>query len=222
MKRLCILFVLVLMASLLIAEQVGTISHIIGEVHYKDAPGAPFVKASRNAPVSLNGEIRTAVDSSAEILWKSGGRTTIAAAKTVSIRSLYEEASTSANSVNKLKRQLSNLLSPKKTEQTNVAGIRRNEITLSKSSELYWSDEDRPDLQAAYELYEQEEFDKAIPLLEQLIEQGPLKKEAEISHALLIIIYHQLGNTDKMNQHESFLKADFPKSTLLQQLSGEN
>lgn len=215
------MFVLALMTGLLCAEQVGSISHVIGDVRYKDAPGSPFVKISSNSPVTLNGELRTAPNSSAEILWKSGGRTTISAGRTVSIRSLHEEASKSLSWDAKLKRQISNLLSPKKTEQSTVAGIRRDEVKLNQATELYWSDVDGADLQEAYEYFENNEFEQAIPILEQVIEQGPLKKESEISHALLILIYDQLGDSAKRKQHEDFLKADFPKSTLLQQISGE-
>lgn len=44
MKKLSIMFAIMLLTALLSAEQVGTMRFILGDVHYKEAPGTEFVK----------------------------------------------------------------------------------------------------------------------------------------------------------------------------------
>lgn len=217
MKRLCVMLAITLSLCWLGAQQVGKINHIVGEVRYRESPGANFLKAAGNTPVSLSGEIQTAIDASAEILWNNGRSSKITSGKTFSIRKLYEEAGKSLSWDQDLKRKISNLFAPQKSESSSVAGIRRNERQATQSTEMFWSYEESADIQAANEHYEKQEYHLAIPILEQVIEQGPLKKDAEYSHALLILIYHQLGNTAKMKEHQDLLKADFPNSTLLLQ-----
>jgi tetratricopeptide (TPR) repeat protein len=133
-------------------------------------------------------------------MWKDGNVSKVAAEQSVSIRKLHEELS-QESWADKLKRKLSAIMTEKKPKESSVAGIRRDEVSINKASELYWSSEDSAEFDKAYKLFEEDKLDEAIELLEKVIEQDPLKDQADMSHALLILIYEQQGNSEKMQEH---------------------
>lgn len=213
MRKLCFVFALLLLFSFLCAEQVGSIRFVLGDVQYKEQPGSAFQKAKIDSPVSLSGEIFTGKGAAVEIMWKDGNVSKVDAEQSVSIRKLHEELS-QEGWADKLKRKLSAIITEKKPKESSVAGIRRDEVSINKASELYWSSEDSAEFDKAYKLFEEDKLDEAIELLEKVIEQDPLKDQADMSHALLILIYEQQGNSEKMQEHLEIWKKDFPNSKL--------
>lgn len=218
MNRLALIISVCLISIQLGASQVGKIRFIIGEVQYRPNQNQPYKSAALDLPVAEDGFLKTGPDSSVEVLWTGGGTTTVPANRQVGIRKLLEEASAKQNWKNKLENKVGNLKLQNKRRASSTAGIRRDEAEVSRDSLLYWYIDEQQDIAEPITLYETKQYNKAITLFEKVIYQAPLKKDAELSHAYLILIYDALGDTAKLKKHVALLKQDFPESTTLDSL----
>ena len=152
--------------------------------------------------------------------WTNGSVSTVEANSQLAISKLLLDASTNANWKNKLWDKVNNLKTTNRSASA-VAGIRREEAEVKKESELFWFQETIYYLQDAVDLYDRNEYARAIPIFEGVIQQAPLKKDAELSHAYLIMIFDELGDKVKQKKHIELLKADFPNSSTLDSLPPE-
>ncbi len=218
MNRLALIISVCIFSIQLGASQVGKIRFILGEVQYRQNQNQPYKSATLELPVAEDGFLKTGPDSSVEVLWIGGGTTTVPANRQVGIRKLLEEASAKQNWKNKLENKVGNLKLQNKRRASSTAGIRRDEAEVSRDSLLYWYIDEQQDIAEPITLYETKQYNKAITLFEKVIYQAPLKKDAELSHAYLILIYDALGDTAKLKKHVALLKQDFPESTTLDSL----
>ncbi len=221
MKKDILVFIIVMAICSLSAEIVGKIRFILGEVHYKDSQNLSYKIAALNTQVNSQGYIKTGPGATAEIQWTNGSVYIVEANKQESISKLLAEANSNTNWNNKLWDKVNNLKQQNKQGARSVAGIRREEAEVKKESQLFWYMEEPPNIDSAVELYEKREFAKAIPIFEKVINYGPLKREAEMSHAYLILIYGEMKDKTKQKKHVDLLKADFPDSSMLNSLPPE-
>jgi len=218
MKKVLLAAIILLAISVLPAEIVGKIRFLLGEVQYKDTQNLSYKIASLNTQVNSDGFIKTGPDATAEIQWTNGSVTIVEANKQMSISKLLAEANSNTNWKNKMWDRVNNLKQQNKQGARSVAGIRREEAEVKQESQLFWYMDEVPDFDAAVVLYDKGDFSKAIPIFEDVITFAPLKREAELSHAYLILIYSELGDKVKQKKHVNLLKADFPNSPTLDSL----
>ncbi len=218
MKKQLLFMAISLICFGLNAAQVGKIRFILGDVKYKASQNQPYKAASLDLSLSEDGFLFTGPDSSVEIQWQSGGTSTIGSNKQVSVRKLYEDASSKQNWKNRLENKVSNLKLQNKRRASSTAGIRREESDVTRDSLLFWYEEPKQSIDEAIVLFESKQYTRSIPLFEKVITQAPLRKDAELSHAYLILIYDAIGDKQKLKEHADVLKRDFPNSTTLDSL----
>ena len=218
MNRYFILICMAICTVALFAEGIGTISFVLGTVEYRPNQNSTFVSATRNMSVSLDGFIRTDLGAKAEIIFTGGALGKVEANKVVGIRQLYEEASAAGAWSSKVKRQLKNLSLPSKKEASSVAGIRRSEAQVQKTSAYFWAMPEQALFEDAMAKYEAGKLSEAIPILERVIEQDPLSRDAELSHLLLGLIHDELRDPEQRDKHLGILRKDFPHSQFLDSL----
>lgn len=215
MKHLLLIIGLAMFLANLGAEVLGSFNFVLGSVEYKESQNSSPKTASKNMPVHRDGYLSTALAARAEILFSNGSIAKVEQNKKVSIRELFAESSVQGSWSDKMKRQLKSITLPQKREATTVAGIRRNEAVVQKESDYYWEVEETADVQDALSLLERKQYREAIAIFIQVIEQAPLLREAEISHAALAIIYAEQDNLSARDQHLEYLSRDFPHSKFL-------
>lgn len=188
----------------------------MGDVQYRSNQNAAFRSVELNAKVEANGFIKTGPDSEVTINWNSGLSSEIKSNKTIDISNLYNEVHKKTKWVSQLKNQASSLALYNKKETSTGGAIRRSEVVISKQSELYWVMEPLESLEDAIALFDNRKYPEAITKLQKVIEQGPLKRDAEIAHSYLIMIYEDQNNATALRKQINLLKSDFPKSSLLE------
>ncbi len=217
-KYIGLSIVLMILLLPLSGQSLGKIRFVLGDVQYRSNPNAPWKTASLNAEVEPNSVIKTGLESSVEILWDTNLSSTVTANKTVSMRTLYDETNQKQKWANQVKGKASAMNLKAKQRATTVAGIRRDEVEIKSQSELYWDMEPLQNIDEAISLYESQKYTEAILKFQKVIEQGPLKKDAEIAHSFLILIYKEQANTTAMKAEIKTLKADFPNSEILESI----
>lgn len=216
MRRTILIICLLAAFSLLSAEYLGNVKFILGQVEYKESQNATYKKANLNMPLDSEGWLKTGLAAKVEISFTDGSQAVLEQNSTRKISDLYEAASAGKGA--KMKRRLQSISHTKNRELTGVAGIRRSEAHLERKSDYYWEFEDLAELSTALELYEEDKLDEAIEILEKVIEQAPLSREAELAHATLILIYEELGNKAQYDEHVRLLRQDFEHSIFLEDL----
>ncbi|HPN40202.1 MAG TPA: hypothetical protein PKX36_01615 [Candidatus Cloacimonadota bacterium] len=215
--RALLIVLLVAIATLLTAAPVGKIRFILGDVQYKENQNAPWKKASLNQSVEATASFKTGVDSKVEIIFNSNQSFIIQAKNTIAVKKIQQDMQSQQKWTSQVREKASNMSLQNKQKNTSVAGIRREEAEIKKS-DLYWYIPPRQEIQEAIDLMDLKEFQQAIPKFELVIEQGPLKKEAEIARTMLIIIYDELKDKPRQKLHYDALKRDFPQSELLRSM----
>lgn len=202
----------------LCAQNLGVIRFVLGDVQYRSNQNSPWKTATLNGVIEPNSIIRTGLDSSVEILWSSNLSSSITAGKSVTLRDLYDEVHKKQQWVTQLKDKASNLSLQSKQRATTVAGIRRDEVEIKSQGDLFWDMDPLQNLDEAIALFESQNYTAAITALKKVIDQGPLKKDAELAHTYLILIYEEQKNPALMKKQIGILRADFPRSTMLDSL----
>ncbi len=221
MKKTFLIILLILLAAMCLANDVvGKIRFLVGEVQYKESQNLNYKTTLLNALVHKEGYFKTGPGSSVEIQWNNGSVSVINASTQVAVSKVMADAANNANWKNKMWDKVNNLKTQNRSAGT-VAGIRRDEAEVKKESQLFWYQDALYDIQAGIDHYDKGEYTQAIPIFEGVIQQGPLKKDAEISRAYLIMIYDELGDKTKQKQQVDLLKADFPHSSMLESLPPE-
>lgn len=215
MKRYLIITLFMLLILSLAAQEVGKIAFFAGDVQYKTGKNTAFKKANLNMAISMDGYIKVGLAAEADIVFDNGGRHVIKQNQTVSVREIFELASQKGG-ISKLKQQVSKLSLINRPEATTTAGIRRHEVGLDGEVTYFWGDEEVPSLMQAQLFFEEEEYEQAIPLLEEVIDYDPLSEDAELGHAILIIIYEEQGKEELKDEHIGFLRRFFPQSHYLE------
>ncbi|PKN78499.1 MAG: hypothetical protein CVU48_08185 [Candidatus Cloacimonetes bacterium HGW-Cloacimonetes-1] len=210
-----IIFTLILPLA---GQNLGKIRFPLGDVQYRSNSNSPWKAAALNAEIEPNSVIKTGLDSSVEILWDTNLSSTVGPNKTVTMRNLYDETNQKQKWANQVKVKASTMNLKAKQRATTVAGIRREEVEIKSQSELYWDMEPLQNIDDAIILYESQKYPEAILKFRKVIEQGPLKKAAEIAHSFLILIYKDQANTTAMKAEITTLKADFPNSEILESI----
>jgi hypothetical protein len=206
---------MVLTLGVLSAVPVGRFRFVLGEVYYRDSQNDPWQDAAINRSIDSGGYIKTGPGSSAEILWSSNLSTIVPAKANTSIQKLYDELSTQQKWVNKLKDKVEGLSLQKKRQTAGVAGVRRAEAAMEVASELYWEAEPLQDIAEPIALFDANDLEAAVPLFLKVIDQGPLRRDAELAHSYLIMIYEHRMDIIGRNHHIRLLKQDFPNSQII-------
>lgn len=209
--------VLVMAVGILLAAPVGKIRFLVGDVQYKEHQNAPWKKATLNQDVEPTASFKTGIDSKVEIIFSGNQSHTIEARMTLTIKKIQQDMQSQQKWTAQVREKASNMSLQNKQRNTNVAGIRREEADIKKS-DLYWYIPPRQDIQEALDLFDLKEYQKAIPKFELVIEQGPLKRDAEIARTMLILIYDELKDKPRQKSHYDALKRDFPQSELLRSM----
>ena len=221
MKRIALSIVLCILGVSLVAAQIGKIRFFTGEVQYRASQNQAYKPATINLSVSEEGYLKTGPDSSVEILWTNGITSTVNASSQVNVKKLMEEACSKQNWMNKLENKVGNLKLQNIKRASSTAGIRRDEAEVQKDSLLFWVLDPQQDINEAIDLFDLKQYAKAAPLFEKVVTQAPLKKDAELAHAYLILIYNTLGEKASMQKHVQALTQDFPNSTTLDSLPAD-
>ncbi len=216
MKKILLILTIAFITANVMAQILGKIRFPVGDVQYRKDQNSPWRTAEINQDIEPNSQIKTGLDSSAEVIWNSNVTTTISAGKTVSMKTLYDEANKKQKWVTQVKEKTENMSLPSKQKAATVAGIRRDEVEIKSQGELFWDMEPLQSLDEAIRNFETNELTIAIPKFKKVIEQGPLKKDAEIAHSYLIMIYEEQKNTSAMKLQIEALRSDFPKSQILE------
>lgn len=219
MRQTIIIITFCLIAITLQAEKAGTLHFIMGKVMYKANTNTAYVPAEINQAISREGWLKTELDSEAEILWTDNTTSTVQANQQISINTLITQAHKSGSWSNNLQQKVSALSLQNKQKATSVAGVRRDEVELKAESELYWDMEPLESIDDAISLFQQEKYSNAAKAFQKVVEQAPLRKEAETSHGYLILCYEKLGDKKNLELQIQKLRADFPNSPLLESLS---
>jgi len=204
-------------AAVLNAAPVGKIRFILGDVQYKENQNAAWKKAILNQNVEASASFKTGVDSKVEILFTGNQSYTIQARNTIAVKKIQLDMQSQQKWTAQVREKASNMSLQNKQRNTSVAGIRREEAEIKKS-DLYWYIPPRQDIQEALDLMDLKEYQIAITKFELVIEQGPLKKDAEIARTMLILIYDELKDKPRQKLHYEALKRDFPQSELLRSM----
>jgi len=218
MKKICFILAMLLVLVAVFAQPVGKIRYAVGDVLYRPNQNAAWKAVDLNMTVEQGGMIKTGLDSTVEILWNSNLASTVVAGKTLFIRNLHDEVHQKQKWVSQVKDKSDMLSLQSKQRASTVAGIRRDEVEIKSQSELFWDMEPLQSLDEALELFEKRDFNLAIPKFHKVIEQGPLKKDAEIAHSYLILIYEEQKNLPAMKKQIGILREDFPRSAILDSL----
>jgi tetratricopeptide (TPR) repeat protein len=202
----------------LCAQNLGVIRFVLGDVQYRSNQNSPWKTAALNQAIEPGSILKTGLDSSVEILWSTNMSSNIGAGKSIVSKDLYDEVHKKQQWVKQLKDKASNLSLQSKQKATTVAGIRRDEVEIKSQSDLYWDMDPLQSLDEAIALFETKEFDSAIRAFDKVIDQGPLKKDAELAHTYLILIYEEQKNVNAMKKQIGVLRTDFPRSVMLDSL----
>lgn len=215
MKRYLMIALLMLLFLSLGAQEVGKIAFFAGDVQYKTSKNASFQKATLNMPVSMEGYVKVGLAAEADIVFNNNSRYSIKQNQNLSIREIYEIASQKGG-VSKLKQQYSKLSLTNAREASTTAGIRRYEVDMVEEDDLFWFEEEPPSLKHAQLLFENEEYEEAILMLDEVIDFDPLSSDAELGHVILIMIYDEQGEEELRDEHIDFLREYFPQSQYLE------
>lgn len=208
---------LLLCCTWLYAERVGKVSFLIGKAFYKTNNSAKWQSLQLETAIDQNGYVQTQVDAELEILWNNGTRYRVKGESNTAVKDLFEKSKKSMNWQEKMEDKLAFLVATReKTKATNVAGIRKDEVSLDKSSELFWAVDPVYYLKDGIEQYDNQHYAEAITTFKKVIEQGPLRSDAEIAHAYLAICYNKLNGTADAREHLELLLKDFPGSGLVE------
>ena len=102
----------------------------------------------------------------------------------------------------------------KKSNIKDIAGIRQSEVNIASRDSLFWMPQEETNFNTAYTFYLNNDWDKALPLLENIISENPLNSNSEIARSCLIIIYADKDKKIKAQHHLEKLLEDFPDSEL--------
>jgi len=216
-SALITLFILIQMFGFLEAVPVAKVKFLLGDVQYKENQNLPWKKAVLHQNVESTASFRTGLDSQVEIQVRPNQSYMVESKTTISLKKIQQILQSQQKWTAQVREKASTLNLQNKKRETSVAGIRREEAEVKKS-ELYWYIPPRQDLQEAIDLFDLREYQKAIPLFELVIEQGPLKKNAEIARTMLILIYEEQKDVPRQKAHFQALKRDFPQSELLRSM----
>lgn len=213
------LTVICLLAGLVVltAAPVGKIKFILGDVQYRENQNSPWKNAVLYQGVEATASFRTGVDSQVDISIGKNQSYTINSKTTITVKKIQQELQSQQKWSAQVREKASNMSLQDKKKETSIAGIRREEAEVRKS-ELYWYIPPRQDIQEALDQFDLKEYQKAIPMFEAVIEQGPLKNTAEVARAMLVLIYEELKDLPRQREQYQALKRDFPRSELLRSM----
>ena len=221
MKPFAIIIALATLFTALTAAPVGQIIFFRGEVQYKQSQNSAYKTPVMNAKVQEEGFLKIGLDSSAEIKWTNGNVSKVDETGTFSICKLLKEANSKSNIRSKVMDKVNKLKLQNTRTASSVAGIRREEAELKQTTPLRWENEQTISIDDAIALYDSLKFAEAIPAFQSVINQAPLKNDAELAHAYLIMIYDEQNDIPNRQEHIERLKSDFPCSTILEDLIEE-
>lgn len=193
----------------------GKVSFLLGKATYQVEGTKKWNSIKLDDKVFQNWIVKTSSDAELEISWENGTTSEISSDETIALKSLLKDIKVETSWFDRMKSKLQILFAKSSNSKVkDVAGIRQSEVNISKKDSLYWEALPKTDFNEAYALYINNEWKKAATLFEEVIEQNPLNKNAEISRSCLIIIYSEQGDKIKATEHLSHFISDFPESDL--------
>jgi len=219
MKHLIIIAMFGLMAISLQAEKVGTLRYIMGKVMYKATTNAAYTKAVINQTIVSEGWLKIDLDSEAEILWSDNTTSLLTTNQQTSISALMAQARKNSSWSNSLQKKINALSLQTKQPAVTVAGVRRDEVEIKTESELFWAAETLIPIDDAITLFQAEKYSEAVKQFLAIVEQAPLRKDAETARGYLILCYDKLGDKKNLTLQIQKIKSDFPNSSLIENLS---
>jgi hypothetical protein len=189
-------------------------------VMYKANASSAYIRADLNQPIASEGWLKIDLDSEAEILWTDDNTTSLLTAnQQISINALMTQIHQNSSWSNSLQKKIGALSLQNKQKAVTVAGVRRDEVEIKTESELYWDVEPLTSMDEAMASFQQGKYADAIKLFLAIVEQAPLRKDAETARGYLILCYDKTANKQGIALQIQKLKTDFPNSTLLESLS---
>ena len=208
-----------LLSLTLHAEKVGTLRYLMGKIMYKATASSAYTKAVINQPITMEGWLKIDLDSEAEILWNDNTTSLLAANQQTSIKALMTQVRKNSSWSNSLQKKINALSLQTKQPAVTVAGVRREEVDIKAESELYWAVDTLIPLDDAINLFQAEKYSEAVKQFLEIVEQAPLRKDAETARGYLILCYDKLGDKQNLTFQIQKIKSDFPNSTLIENLS---
>ncbi len=216
-KLLFILFSL-FVCSVFIQGQtvVGKVSFFSGDVQVAIEGTNNWEKLKLNSKIASNHILKLIDDSELEIVWNNGETTELSGPKTVKISELLKTVKVQTGLLDRVKKKVGILLTDNESANVRgVAGVRRSEVNIDAKDTLYWQPLNEVNFNDGYTAFKDNNFEKAAQIFEEVVEQNPLNRQAEIARACLITIYTEQKNTDKAKEHYKAFIQDFPNSELL-------
>jgi tetratricopeptide (TPR) repeat protein len=209
------ILVFVLISFTLSQGTKGKVSFLLGKATYQVEGTKKWKSIKLDDNVFQNWTVKTSSGAELEISWENGTTSEISSDNTIALKSLLKDIKIKTSWFDRMKSKLQILFAESTHSKIkDVAGIRQSEVNISKKDSLYWETLPKTDFNEAYALYINNEWNNAARLFEEVIEQNPLNKSAEISRSCLIIIYSEQGNKLKATEHLSNFISDFPESDL--------
>lgn len=202
---------------------IGTVSFLLGESEYTVEGSTDWKKLKIDDKIQSDWILKTGKDSELEITWDNGESSSISANTTIKVLDLIKDLKVETEWLDRVKNKLSLLLSSTDDNKVQgVAGVRREAAKEVEQDSIYWMKLKEADFNEGYEAFRNNDFDKSITIFEEVVNQSPLSKRAEIARACLITMYKEKGEEKLALKHLNSFMKDFPESDmteLLQEVS---
>lgn len=195
---------------------VGKVSFFAGDIQVAVEGTNNWEKIKLNSKIASNHILKLIEDSELEIVWNNGETSELSGPKTVKIAELLKTVKVQTGLLDRVKKKVGILLSDNESANVRgVAGVRRSEVNIDEKDSLYWQPINEVNFNDGYTAFKDNNFEKATQIFEEIVQQNPLNRQAEIARACLITIYTEQNNTEKAREHYKAFVQDFPNSELL-------
>jgi len=213
-----LLFVSVIILTNIIFAQtkVGEVSFLLGNVEFTVENTNNWKPMDVGTKILSNWVIRGTGDAELEITWNNGVISELSNLNSVKVIDLMKKANLKTDWLDRMKNKIDVMFAENEASKVQgVAGIRRSEVTIEKKDSIYWAEPQAANFNEGYSAFQSGDYDKAVPIFEQVVLQDPLTKKGELARSCLITMYTNKNDKIKADEHLQIFLKDFPQSELI-------
>lgn len=213
-----LLFVSVIILTNIIFAQtkVGEVSFLLGNVEFTVENTNNWKPMDVGTKILSNWVIRGTGDAELEITWNNGVISELSNLNSVKVIDLMKKANLKTDWLDRMKNKIDVMFAENEASKVQgVAGIRRSEVTIEKKDSIYWAEPQSANFNEGYSAFQNGDYDKAIPIFEQVVLQDPLTKKGELARSCLVTMYTNKNDKTKADEHLQIFLKDFPQSELI-------
>ncbi len=217
MKAKLLFISVIILTNIIFAQtKVGEVSFLLGKVEFTVENTNNWKPMDIGTKILSNWVIRATGDAELEITWNNGVVSELSNLNSVKVVDLMKKANLKTDWLDRMKNKIGVMFAENEASKVQgVAGIRRTEVTIEKKDSIYWAEPKSANFNEGYSAFQNGDYDKAIPIFEQVVLQDPLTKKGELARSCLIIMYTNKNDKTKADEHLQIFLKDFPQSELI-------